>query len=100
MRRMKADAYKNIILHSHNETDIELQDAVLKLFLEKKQAEYVFMAAAKVKCLLTNDTYPKDFIRLNLMVQNYIINASPYSGVRKFRRNPASAQFSATYISI
>jgi GDP-L-fucose synthase len=41
------------------------------------------MAAAKVGGILANSTYPVDFIRSNLMVQNNIIDASFYSGVKK-----------------
>lgn len=82
VRRLQADGYTNIIVRSRKETDLENQGAVFKLFLEEKP-EYVFMAAAKVGGILANNTYPVDFIRSNLMVQNNIIDASHYSGVRK-----------------
>jgi GDP-L-fucose synthase len=55
---------------------------VFKLFLEEKP-EFVFMAAAKVGGILANSSFPVDFIRSNLMVQNNIIDASHFSGVRK-----------------
>lgn len=82
VRRLQADGYTNIIVRSRKETDLENQGAVFKLFLEEKP-EYVFMAAAKVGGILANNTYPVDFIRSNLMVQNNIIDASHFSGVRK-----------------
>lgn len=82
VRRLQTDGYTNIIVRSRKETDLENQGAVFKLFLEEKP-EYVFMAAAKVGGILANNTYPVDFIRSNLMVQNNIIDASHFSGVRK-----------------
>ncbi len=82
VRRLQAEGYTNIIVRSRKETDLENQGAVFKLFLEEKP-EYVFMAAAKVGGILANNTYPVDFIRSNLMVQNNIIDASHFSGVRK-----------------
>ena len=82
LRHLKTDGFTNVIVRSRKETDLENQSAVLKLFLEEKP-EYVFMAAAKVGGILANNTYPVDFIRSNLMVQNNIIDASFYSGVKK-----------------
>lgn len=82
VRSLQAGGYTNIIVRSRKETDLENQGAVFKLFLEEKP-EYVFMAAAKVGGILANNTYPVDFIRSNLMVQNNIIDASHFSGVRK-----------------
>ena len=82
VRALQGAGYTNVIVRSRKETDLENQGAVLKLFLEEKP-EYVFMAAAKVGGILANNTYPVDFIRSNLMVQNNIIDASFYAGVKK-----------------
>lgn len=82
VRKLQSEGYTNIIVRARAECDLENQGAVFKLFLEEKP-EYVFMAAAKVGGILANNTYPVDFIRSNLMVQNNIIDASFYSGVIK-----------------
>jgi len=82
VRHLQAEGFTNVLVRSRQETDLENQSAVLKLFLEEKP-EYVFMAAAKVGGILANSTYPVDFIRSNLMVQNNIIDASFYGGVKK-----------------
>lgn len=82
VRALQAGGYTNIITRTRTETDLENQGAVFKMFLEEKP-EYVFMAAAKVGGILANNSYPVDFIRSNLMVQNNIIDASHFSGVRK-----------------
>ena len=82
VRRLRAEGYTNLILRTHGECDLENQGAVFKLFLQEKP-EFVFMAAAKVGGILANSSYPVDFIRSNLMVQNNIIDASHFSGVTK-----------------
>jgi GDP-L-fucose synthase len=82
VRRLRAAGFTNLIVRSHGECDLENQGAVFKLFLEEKP-EYVFLAAAKVGGILANATYPVDFIRSNLMVQNNVIDASHFSGVKK-----------------
>ena len=82
VRRLQAEGFRNLIVRSHGECDLENQGAVLKLFLEEKP-EFVFMAAAKVGGILANSSRPVDFIRSNLMVQNNLIDASHYAGVTK-----------------
>ncbi|MBK8805013.1 MAG: GDP-L-fucose synthase [Fibrobacteres bacterium] len=82
VRKLRAEGFTKIIVRTRAECDLENQGAVFKLFLEEKP-EFVFMAAAKVGGILANKTYPVDFIRSNLMVQNNIIDASFYSGVSK-----------------
>ena len=42
------------------------------------------MAAAKVGGIAANDTYPADFIRDNLLIQNNLIDAAYRHGARKF----------------
>ena len=82
VRRLRADGFTKLIVRSHSECDLENQGAVFKLFLEEIP-EYVFLAAAKVGGILANSTFPVDFIRSNLMVQNNVIDASYFSGVKK-----------------
>jgi GDP-L-fucose synthase len=82
VRHLTAEGFQNLILRSHGDCDLENQGAVFKLFLEEKP-EFVFMAAAKVGGILANSSRPVDFIRSNLMVQNNIIDASHFSGVKK-----------------
>lgn len=37
-------------------------------FFDQERPDYVFLAAAKVGGILANDTYPADFIRINLAI--------------------------------
>ena len=45
-------------------------------FFRAEQPEYVFLAAAKVGGILANSTYPADFLRDNLSIQNNVIDAA------------------------
>jgi NAD dependent epimerase/dehydratase family len=90
LRQLKAEGFTNLIRRSHGECDLENQGAVFKLFLEEKP-EYVFLAAVKVGGIMANPTYPVDFIRSNLMVQNNVIDASHFSGVKKLQLSEAGA---------
>lgn len=82
VRKLTENGFENIITRTRQEVDLENQSAVYKLFLETKP-DYVFMCAAKVGGILANQTYPVDFIRSNLLVQQNITDASFYSGVQK-----------------
>lgn len=82
VRKLLENGYENIITKTRQDVDLENQSSVYKLFLETKP-EYAFMCAAKVGGILANQTYPVDFIRSNLLVQQNIIDASFYSGVSK-----------------
>lgn len=82
VRKLIENGFENIITKTRQEVDLENQSSVYKLFLETKP-DYVFMCAAKVGGILSNQTYPVDFIRSNLLVQQNIIDASFYSGVQK-----------------
>jgi GDP-L-fucose synthase len=71
-----------LILLSHSELDLCDQRAV-ESFFHREKPEYVFLAAAKVGGILANSTYPADFLRENLAVQNNVIDAASRHGVKK-----------------
>jgi GDP-L-fucose synthase len=83
VRRLQADGADNLILQARDELDLLDQAAVEKFFATGKP-EYVFLAAAKVGGIHANDTYPAEFIRDNLVVQDNVIHAAWRHGVRKF----------------
>ncbi len=62
-----------------NLTDQKAVDA----FFSEQRPEYVLMAAAKVGGIVANNTLRADFIYINMMIQNNIINASWKYGVKK-----------------
>lgn len=75
VRCLKNKGYNNIIYKTHKELDLTNQNEVREFF-EKEKPEYVFLAAAKVGGIHANNTYPADFIYINLMIQNNVIKAA------------------------
>jgi len=82
MRSLQAAGYRNVITRTHAELDLVNQNAV-KTFFEQENPEYVFLAAAKVGGIMANNTYPADFIYLNLMIQTNVIHYARLSGVKR-----------------
>lgn len=82
MRCLVAGGYTNVITRTHAEMDLVDQEAV-KTFFEREQPEYVFLAAAKVGGIMANNTYPADFIYLNLMIQTNVIHSAKLAGVKR-----------------
>ncbi|MCI4625262.1 MAG: GDP-L-fucose synthase [Candidatus Magnetoovum sp. WYHC-5] len=82
VRRLQGEGYTNIIIRTHEELDLTNQGSV-KQFFEKETPQYVFVAAAKVGGILANNTYPADFIYINLMIQANVIHNAYLYGVDK-----------------
>ncbi len=82
VRQLQALGYTNLILRTHTELDLEDSLAVSRFFACEKP-DFVFLAAARVGGILANSTYPADFIRSNLNIQNHVIQASFEQGVRR-----------------
>ena len=71
-----------IIGRTHAELDLCNQAAV-QSFFESEKPTQVYLAAAKVGGIHANNTYPADFIYVNLMVQANVIHAAHTHGVQK-----------------
>ena len=93
IRRLKENGYLNIISNYHqrasqnknikwHKIDLTLQDNVSKFFKIEKP-DYVFLAAAKVGGIHANNTYPAEFIRINLGIQQNIISCAHENGVKR-----------------
>jgi GDP-L-fucose synthase len=70
------------MLRTHAQLELTDQHAVERFF-ETERPEVVFLAAAKVGGILANNTYPAEFIRLNLAIQVNVLHAAWRSGVRR-----------------
>ena len=82
VRCLTGKGYKHIIVRSHAELD--LTDAkVVERFFASERPEMVLLAAAKVGGIMANNTYPADFIRDNLAIQNNVIHEAWRAGVKK-----------------
>jgi GDP-L-fucose synthase len=55
----------------------------VRAFFEDERPQYVFLAAARVGGIMANNSYPADFIRENLLVQDSVIDAAHATGVDK-----------------
>ncbi|PWW08481.1 GDP-L-fucose synthase [Paenibacillus cellulosilyticus] len=82
LRRLEREGYTSLVYRTSSELDLRNQQEVERFF-EQEKPEYVFLAAAKVGGIVANNTYPADFIRDNLMIQNNIIDASYRTGIKK-----------------
>lgn len=82
VRQLKSRGYTNLLLPEINELDLTSQQAVADFFQQEKP-EYVFLAAAKVGGIHANNTYPAEFIYLNLAIQNNVIHQSYLHGVKR-----------------
>lgn len=81
-RRLQAEGYNNIIGPTSKELDLTNQSAVND-FLKREKPEYVFLAAAKVGGIHANNSYPADFIYINLTIECNLIHGAFKAGVKK-----------------
>ena len=82
MRRLENDGYGNIVTRLSTELDLTRQ-ADVETFFDQEKPEFVFLAAARVGGIMANSTYPADFIRDNLLIQNNVIDSAYRSGAKK-----------------
>ena len=82
VRKLKAEGYNNLVFRASSELDLRNQDAVTQFFIQTKP-EYVFLAAAKVGGIYSNNKYRADFIYENLMISSNVIHSSYMNNVRK-----------------
>jgi len=82
VRNLQAKGYTKLLTRTHAELDLTNQAATDDFFAQEKP-EYVFLAAAKVGGIVANTTYPAEFIRDNLAIQNNIIHAAWQNKVKR-----------------
>ncbi|MBT5031715.1 MAG: GDP-L-fucose synthase [Proteobacteria bacterium] len=71
-----------LVTRSRAELDLTNQQAVADFFQSEKP-DQVYLAAAKVGGILSNNTYPADFIYQNLVIQTNIIHQAYVSRTQK-----------------
>ncbi|MEO7144355.1 MAG: GDP-L-fucose synthase [Bryobacteraceae bacterium] len=81
-RHLKSLGFTNLILRPRAALDLCNQAAADTFFADQKP-DYVFLAAAKVGGILANSTYPAEFLRDNLAIQNNVIDAAHRNGAKK-----------------
>ena len=75
VRKLKRKGYRNIITINRSRLDLTNQNKVLN-FLKKKKPKFIFVAAAKVGGIYSNNKYRAEYIYNNLSIQNNIIHAA------------------------
>jgi GDP-L-fucose synthase len=71
-----------IVVRTHKELDLSNQ-ALVNDFFAKEKFDQVYLAAAKVGGVYSNNVYPADFIYHNLMIQTNVIHACHVNDVQK-----------------
>lgn len=82
LRLLRKRGFRNLITKTRQELDLTDPIAV-EYFFKQYAPEYVFLSAAKVGGIQHNNTYPADFIRENLLIQNNVIHNAYLSGCIK-----------------
>jgi GDP-L-fucose synthase len=83
LRRLTATSPRpDIVTRSHAELDLTDPTAT-DAFFAQEQPDYVYLAAARVGGILANSTYPAEFIRDNLAIQNSVIHAAWKNKVKR-----------------
>ena len=73
LRQLKKKGYKKIIFEDWSNLDLTNKLKVLN-FLKKKKPDFIFIAAAKVGGIYSNNKYKANFIYDNLSIQNNLYN--------------------------
>jgi len=81
VRELKKKGYKNIIGANKQKLDLTNQLSVLK-FLKKNKPDFIFLAAAKVGGIYSNNKYKADYLYENLAIQLNVINGAYLSGIK------------------
>ena len=72
VKKLKQKGYKKILTIEKSKLDLTNQTKVFNFF-KKNKPKFIFIAAAKVGGIYSNNKYKADFIYNNLSIQNNII---------------------------
>ena len=81
IRKLKERGYKKILTADKKKLDLTDQIKVLK-FLKKNKPDFIFIAAAKVGGIHSNNKFKAEFIHQNLSIQTNIIHSAYLSGIK------------------
>ena len=82
LRYFKKKNYKNIYFQSRKKLDLTNQTKVFNYFKNKK-FDILLICSAKVGGIYANNTYPHNFIRDNLHIQNNLLEAAFINKISK-----------------
>jgi GDP-L-fucose synthase len=81
VRKLKEKGYRNIVCKTRKELNLINQKEVYE-FLKKSKPKFIFLAAAKVGGIYSNNKYKADYIYENLIIQCNIIHAAHLCNIR------------------
>ena len=82
VRQLQKNSGVEILYKTHADLNLTNQSDVKEFFLSEEIDE-VYLAAAKVGGIHANNTYPAEFIYLNLMIECNVIHAAHTTSVQK-----------------
>ena len=80
-KKLRSLGYKNIIITKKKFLNF-LNKEKTEIFLKKRKPDYVIIASAKVGGIISNDTFPANYIYENLTIEKNIIHGSYLAGVK------------------
>ena len=81
VKKLKEKGYKKIITANRSTLDLANQAKVFK-FLKKKKPQFIFIAAAKVGGVYSNNKYKGQFIYENIIIQSNLIHSAYLCGIK------------------
>ena len=81
LRKLKEKGYKKVIFADKKKLDLTNQSKVFN-FIKKNKPDFIFLAAAKVGGILSNNKYKAEFIYNNLSIQLNVINSAYKCGIK------------------
>ena len=81
LRKLQAEGYTNIVTRTSKELDLT-DDKAVQQFFEEENPEYVFLAAGKVGGILSNNTYPAEYLHMNFSIQDNVFEAAQKYNVK------------------
>jgi GDP-L-fucose synthase len=82
VRVLRSQGFTNIVTATHEEVDLTNHSSVTEYFWSNRP-EYVFLAAAKVGGVCSNNGHEAEFLLQNMQIQNNVIQASGVFNVKK-----------------
>ena len=82
LRRLRSGGYTNLITRTHAELDLTDQHATRRFFADQRP-DCVFLAAGKVGGIVANNTYPAEFLAINIAIQTHVIQEAWRAGVQR-----------------
>lgn len=82
LRKLRQTGYADIVTRPH--AQLELSDKLaVEQFFEQTKPEFVILAAGRVGGIIENQTYPADFLNVNLAIQLNVMQAAQRHQVKK-----------------